>query len=106
MRLDLFLKKVHLIRYKELADELCEEGMFCINGLPCKINHKVCVGDELLIFLSCRTVRMCILQLPVGGIAKGAQWSCLELIEEKLVISDIYHTINPLAIRPKVSTNH
>ena len=36
VRLDLFLKKTHLVKRRELARELCEEGMVRVNGTPRK----------------------------------------------------------------------
>ena len=34
MRLDLFLKKTHLLKRREMARELCDEGMVRVNGAP------------------------------------------------------------------------
>jgi ribosomal 50S subunit-recycling heat shock protein len=46
VRLDLFLKKTHLVKRRELARELCDEGMVRVNGTPRKPSHEVRLGDE------------------------------------------------------------
>ena len=57
MRLDLFLKKTHLVKRRELSRELCEEGMVRVNGVPRKPSHEVKLGDELLFPLYNRIIR-------------------------------------------------
>ena len=106
MRLDLFLKKTHLVKRRELARELCEEGMVRVNGTPRKASHDVRLGDELLFPLYNRIIRVRVLNLPEGAVPRGDQWSFIEVLEEKRAPLEEPMTVDPLASRPKTPTNH
>ena len=106
MRLDLFLKKTHLVKRRELSRELCEEGMVRVNGTPRKPSHEVKVGDELLFPLYNRIIRAKVLNLPEGNVPRGDQWTYIEVLEEKRTIMDEALDLDPLAPRPKPPTNH
>ena len=106
VRLDLFLKKTHLVKRRELARELCEEGMVRVNGTPRKASHEVRLGDELLFPLYNRIIKARVLNLPEGSIPRGDQWSFIEVLEEKRATLDEPQTLDPLAPRPKTPTNH
>lgn len=106
MRLDLFLKKTHLVKRRELARELCEEGMVRVNGTPRKASHDVRLGDELLFPLYNRIIRVRVLNLPEGAVPRGDQWSFIEVLEEKRAPLEEPMTVDPLAPRPKTPTNH
>jgi ribosomal 50S subunit-recycling heat shock protein len=106
VRLDLFLKKTHLVKRRELARELCEEGMVRVNGTPRKASHDVRLGDELLFPLYNRIIRVRVLNLPEGAVPRGDQWSFIEVLEEKRAPLEEPMTVDPLAPRPKTPTNH
>ena len=106
MRLDLFLKKTHLVKRRELARELCEEGMVRVNGTPRKDSHEVRQGDELLFPLYNRTIRARVLNLPESTVPRGDQWTYIEILEEKWTPVDEPLTGDPMAPRPKTPTNH
>jgi ribosomal 50S subunit-recycling heat shock protein len=106
VRLDLFLKKTHLVKRRELARELCEEGMVRVNGTPRKASHEVKQGDELLFPLYNRLIRARVLNLPEGNVPRGEQWSFIEILEEKWAPVDETPGDDPLAPRPKTPTNH
>ena len=106
VRLDLFLKKTHLVKRRELARELCEEGMVRVNGTPRKASHDVRLGDELLFPLYNRIIRVRVLNLPEGAIPRGDQWSFIEVLEEKRAPLEEPMTVDPMAPRPKTPTNH
>ena len=106
MRLDLFLKKTHLVKRRELARELCDEGMVRVNGTPRKASHEVRQGDELLFPLYNRIIRARVLNLPEGPVPRGDQWSFIEVLEEKRAPMDEPLAADPLAPRPKPPTNH
>jgi ribosomal 50S subunit-recycling heat shock protein len=106
VRLDLFLKKTHLVKRRELARELCEEGMVRVNGTPRKPSHEVRLGDELLFPLYNRIIRARVLNLPDGAVPKGDQWSFIEVLEEKRAALEEPYPSDPLAPRPKPPTNH
>ena len=106
MRLDLFLKKTHLVKRRELARELCEEGMVRVNGTPRKASSEVRLGDELLFPLYNRMIRARVLNLPEGTVPRGDQWSFIEILEEKWAPLEEASTGDPMAAKPKTPTNH
>jgi len=83
MRLDLFLKTTHLVKRRELAKELCDEGMVRVNGNPKKASAEVSIGDELLFPIYNRMLKVKVLDVPKGKLPKGSQWSFIEILEEK-----------------------
>ena len=106
VRLDLFLKKTHLVKRRELARELCEEGMVRVIGTPRKASHEVRLGDELLFPLYNRIIRARVLNLPEGAVPRGDQWSFIEILEEKRAPLEEPLTVDPMAPRSKIPTNH
>lgn len=106
MRLDLFLKKTHLVKRRELARELCEEGMVRVDGTPRKASHEVKAGNELEFPLYNRIIRARVLNLPEGNVARGDQWTYIEVLEEKWAPMDDAEFVDPLAKPPKTPTFH
>ena len=106
VRLDLFLKKTHLVKRRELARELCEEGMVRVNGTPRKASHEVRLGDELLFPLYNRIIKARVLNLPESAVPRGDQWPFIEILEEKRAPLDDSFGPDPLAAKPKTPTNH
>jgi ribosomal 50S subunit-recycling heat shock protein len=45
MRLDKYLKITRLIKRRTIANEACDAGKVCINGLPARASKEVKVGD-------------------------------------------------------------
>lgn len=88
MRLDAFLKKTHLLKRRELARELCDEGMVRVNGVPRKASAEIKEGDELQFPLYNRLLRVKVLAMPQGNVAKADQWSFLEVLEDKRLLVD------------------
>jgi len=83
MRLDLFLKTTYLVKRRELAKELCEEGMVRVNGVPRKASAEVSIGDELDFPIYNRLLKVKVLDIPKCRLPKGNQWSFIEILEEK-----------------------
>jgi ribosomal 50S subunit-recycling heat shock protein len=106
VRLDLFLKKTHLVKRRELARELCEEGMVRVNGTPRKASCEVRLGDELLFPLYNRIIKARVLNLPEGTVPRGDQWSFIEILEEKWAPLEEASTGDPMAAPPKTPTYH
>jgi ribosomal 50S subunit-recycling heat shock protein len=88
MRLDLFLKTTHLVKRRELAKELCEEGMVRVNGAPRKASAEIAIGDELDFPVYNRLLKVKVLDIPKGNLPKGSQWSFIEILEEKRFPAD------------------
>ncbi len=106
MRLDLFLKKTHLLKRRELAHELCEEGMVRVNGTPRKASYDVKAGDELSFPIYNRALKVRVLDLPGANISRGDQWSFVEILEERRMPFDEGPLEDPTAPRPKRPSDH
>ena len=106
MRLDAYLKKSHLIKRRELANALCDEGMVRVNGQPRKASHDIKEGDELEFPLFSRLLKVRVLGLPMGSTAKAEQWSLFEVLEEKRLPIDMGLADDPLAPPPKNPRSH
>jgi len=106
VRLDLFLKKTHLVKRRELARELCEEGMVRVDGTPRKASHEVKAGNELEFPLYNRIIRAKVLNLPEGTVPRGDQWTYIEVLEEKWAPVEDTPMADPMAPRPKSPTFH
>ncbi len=106
MRLDAYLKKSHLIKRRELANGLCEEGMVRVNGHPRKAAFDVKAGDELEFPLFSRHMKVRVLGLPEGNAPKSAQWSYFEVLEEKRIPFDMGLADDPLAPQGKPPRSH
>ncbi len=106
MRLDAFLKKTHLVKRRELARELCDEGMVRVNGAPKKAAWEVKAGDELQFPLYNRLLKVRVLGLPETSASKHDQWSFVEVLEEKRLTWDESGGEDPTVSHPKSPTNH
>jgi len=107
LRLDAFLKKSLLIKRRELANQLCDEGMVRVNGVPRKASHELKVSDELEFPLYNRVLKVRVLDLPEGNVKKADQWSLFEVLEDKRIPLDMsYSDEDPFAPPPKVPRNH
>ena len=107
MRLDAFLKKSLLIKRRELANQLCDEGMVRVNDVPRKASHDLKVQDELEFPLYNRVLKVRVLNLPEGNVKKADQWSLFEVLEDKRLPLDLgYGDEDPFAPPPKVPRNH
>ncbi|WP_005036328.1 S4 domain-containing protein [Holophaga foetida] len=106
LRLDLFLKKTHLLKRRELARELCEEGMVRVNGTPRKASFEVKPDDELAFPIYNRALKVRILGIPEGNIAKSDQWSFVEILEDRRLPVDEGAFDDPTLPRPKPPREH
>jgi ribosomal 50S subunit-recycling heat shock protein len=107
VRLDAFLKKSLLIKRRELANQLCDEGMVRVNGVPRKASHDLKVQDELEFPLYNRVLKVRVLNLPEGNVKKADQWSLFEVLEDKRLPLDLgYGDEDPFGPPPKVPRSH
>lgn len=107
MRLDAFLKKSLLIKRRELANQLCDEGVVRVNGMPRKASHDLKVQDEVEFPLYNRVLKVRVLSLPEGNVKKADQWSLFEVLEDKRLPLDLgYGDEDPFAAPPKPPRNH
>lgn len=106
MRLDMFLKKSHLLKRREMARELCDEGVVRVNGTPRKASFEVKSGDELQFPIYNRVLRVRILEIPAGQVAKADQWALVEILEEKRILVEDPFGEDPMAPRHKTPREH
>ena len=107
MRLDAFLKKSLLIKRRELANQLCDEGMVRVNDVPRKASQDVNTGDELEFPLFNRVLKVRVLALPEGNVKKADQWSLFEVLEDKRIPLEFgFGDEDPFAPPPKAPRNH
>ncbi len=107
MRVDAFLKKSLLIKRRELANQLCDEGMVRVNGVPRKASQEVKPMDELEFPLYNRVLKVRVLELPNGNVKKADQWSLFEVLEDKRIPVDLaFGEDDPFATPPKAPRNH
>lgn len=71
MRIDLFLKKVLLVKKRNDAKNMCDKNLVKLNGKYVKPSKSVNQGDiiELESFKGTKTVR--ILNIPTGNVNKS-----------------------------------
>ena len=77
MRLDLYLKKVRLVKRRTLAQALCSRGRVAKNGKVAKPSTAVEVGCELTLRFAQRTLVVSVLALPTrpaGNLTEAAQY--------------------------------
>jgi ribosomal 50S subunit-recycling heat shock protein len=106
MRLDAFLKKSFVIKRRELANQLCDEGMVRVNGVPRKASHEVKAGDELEFPLFNKVLRIKVLDIPEGNVSKADQWSLFEVLEEKRVPMELAWGDDAASAPPKSPRSH
>jgi ribosomal 50S subunit-recycling heat shock protein len=106
MRLDQFLKATHLVKRRELAKELCDDGCVRVNGSPRKPSAEVSPGDVLDFPVYNRLLKVRVLGVPKGDTPKGGQWEFVEVLEEKRFSVDEGPGPWPTDGRAKTPTYH
>ena len=106
MRLDAYLKKSLLIKWRELANQLCDEGMVRVNGVPRKASHEVKAGDELEFPLFAKVLRVRVLEIPEGNVSRADQWSLFEVLEEKRIPVDLIYGEDSATSPQKTPRSH
>ena len=63
MRLDKYLKVSRLIKRRTIANEACDAGRVMLNGKVARASADVKTGDEILIEIGNRTVKVEVLNV-------------------------------------------
>ena len=58
MRLDKYLKVARIIKWRTVANEVCDAGKVTANGKVARASYDVRVGDELTVTLGAREIRV------------------------------------------------
>jgi ribosomal 50S subunit-recycling heat shock protein len=82
VRLDLFLKKTHLVRQRTAAKAICDAGAALVNGSVAKASQEVRPGDRVQLRLAHRDVEVRVLEIPHGNVSKNAARNCIETLRD------------------------
>jgi ribosomal 50S subunit-recycling heat shock protein len=82
MRLDLFLKKVHIIKQRETAKQLCDGGYVKVNGTVAKPAREVKVSDLVEIETAQGMESYQVLMIPNGNVRKDEVGQFCELVNK------------------------
>lgn len=88
MRLDRFLKLSRLIRQRSVAKWACDAGRVSVLGRKARAGTTVRVGDEILVSLRDRVLRVRVLEIPTGNVSKARARTLYEIIDERDVPDD------------------
>lgn len=83
MRLDLWLSKVRLLKSRSQAKSGCHSGRILLGGAPVKESRELRGGEEITLVFPQRELRLRVLVIPAGNVAKREAPSCYELLEER-----------------------
>ncbi|UCE02030.1 MAG: hypothetical protein JSW67_12315 [Candidatus Latescibacterota bacterium] len=83
MRLDLFLKKMRLVKQRTLAKELCEAGRVLLNGHPAKPSHEVRAEDRIRVQMLQREIEVRVLDVPHGNVARRDVSKWIEVLRDE-----------------------
>ncbi len=70
MRIDLFLKKVRIVKTRSIAKKMCDDGRVFVNGNKAKAGSKVKSGDKVKIVFPWRELEIKVLEIPQGNVKK------------------------------------
>ena len=87
MRLDLFLKLSRLIKQRTMAKQACDGGRVSLLGRKARPGSDVHVGDEIVLNLRDRFIRVRVLEVPKGNVSKERSRTLYEILEERNVTS-------------------
>ena len=72
MRLDKFLKVSRLIKRRTVANEACDAGKLIVNGKPARASYEVKIGDEILINMGTRPLKVKVLSIQENARKENA----------------------------------
>jgi ribosomal 50S subunit-recycling heat shock protein len=83
LRIDLFLKKVCVVKSRSAAAKLCQERKVTVNGRPAKGSKEVKPDDEISVALGSKELTFSIVALPEGNVSKAQAPSFYRVIDLK-----------------------
>jgi ribosomal 50S subunit-recycling heat shock protein len=83
MRLDLFLKKMRLVKQRTLAKELCDAGRVLVDGHPAKPSHEVRAEDRIHVQMLQREIEVRVLGVPHGNVARRDVPKWIEFLRDE-----------------------
>ncbi len=84
MRIDKFLKVSRLVKRREVAKELCEDGDVLLNGKVAKAMTEVKEGDSLILILGNRKIHALIREVrPYAKKEEASEMVEITMIEDE-----------------------
>ena len=83
MRLDLWLRRVCLLKSRSLAKRGCRSGDILLAGEPVKESHALRPGEILTLRFPSREMEIEVLVIPEGNVPKKEAASHYRVIEER-----------------------
>lgn len=83
MRLDVWLSKVCLLRSRSQAKSACRGGRVVADGKPLKESHELRGGEILTLSLPLRELRLEVLELPAGNVARRDAPDCYTILSDR-----------------------
>jgi ribosomal 50S subunit-recycling heat shock protein len=83
VRLDLWLSKVCLLRSRSQAKSGCHSGRILLEGAPVKESRELRGGEALTLIFPQRELRLRVLVIPTGNVAKREAAGCYEVLEDR-----------------------
>ncbi len=83
MRIDQWLSKVCLLRSRSQAKKGCQSGQILLDGERVKESHELRPGQEITLTLPSKELRLRVLEIPGGNVAKRDADLYYELISEE-----------------------
>ncbi|UCD18961.1 MAG: RNA-binding S4 domain-containing protein [candidate division WOR-3 bacterium] len=82
MRIDQYLRKTMIIKQRETAKRLCDEGYIWLNGHNVKPSKHVAVGDLIEIEMMDERCKYRVVSIPLGNVKKKEQTLYCEEVKD------------------------
>ncbi|MBM4116380.1 RNA-binding S4 domain-containing protein [bacterium] len=89
MRLDVWLHRVCLLKSRNQAKQGCQSGHILLDGQPVKESRELRGDEELTLRFPRRELRVRVLAIPTGNLAKRDAAACYALLEERALRDEI-----------------
>ncbi len=83
MRLDLYLKKVHIFKSRTQAHDACKKGRVSLNGKLAKGSQEIQPGDIVEIDFPGLYLKISVLEIPKGNVSKKDREKFYSVIDKR-----------------------
>lgn len=85
MRLDLWLKRVCLVKSRSMAKRGCRSGDILLEGEPVRESHALRAGERLTLRFPSRELEIEVLVIPEGNVTKRDAPDCYRVLADNSV---------------------
>jgi ribosomal 50S subunit-recycling heat shock protein len=89
LRLDLWLKRVCLLKSRSLGKRGCQSGDILLNGEAVKESHGLRSGEILQMNFPSRRLEIEVLTIPTGNVTKKDAPDYYRVLDEELIPRDL-----------------